>query len=280
MVRFLVESGYTVFCMSWRNPDAGMQDIGFDDYLEQGLFEALEAVGAVTGGARIHAAGYCLGGTLLSIGAAAMARDGDARLASLTLFCAQTDFADAGELQTFTTEDQVAFLEELMSAQGYLEGDQMGEAFKHLRSRDLIWSSMIKSYWLGEADQPNDLMTWNADATRMPARMHSEYLRRFFLHNDLVEGRFEARGRPVALTDIQAPMFLVGTETDHVAPWRSVYKAHLFTRSAITFVLASGGHNAGVVSEPGHPRRHYSIRTHEPDAAFIGPAPGTYVLQR
>jgi polyhydroxyalkanoate synthase len=114
-------------------------------------------------------------------------------------------------------------------------------------------------------------MTWNADATRMPARMHSEYLRRFFLHNDLVEGRFEARGRPVALTDIQAPMFLVGTETDHVAPWRSVYKAHLFTRSAITFVLASGGHNAGVVSEPGHTRRHYNIRTHEPDAAFIGP---------
>lgn len=271
LIRYLVGQGFTVFCISWRNPGPELRDTGFDAYRRDGLMAALDAVETITGARKIHACGYCLGGTLLAITAATMARDGDDRLASLTMFCAQTDFTEAGELQLFTTEDQVAFLDDVMEAQGYLDGRQMGGAFQLLRSRDLIWSRLVKTYWLGERDHPNDLMVWNDDATRMPARMHADYLRSLYLDNDLAEGRFMVEGRPISIGDIAVPLFVVGTETDHVAPWRSVFKIQLLNPGEITFVLTSGGHNAGIVSEPGHPHRSFRMARRAPGEGFQGP---------
>jgi polyhydroxyalkanoate synthase len=271
LIRYLVSQGFTVFCVSWRNPTADMRNVGFDDYRRLGVMAALEAIGGVCGEVKVHACGYCLGGTLLSIAAAAMGRDGDERLATVTMLAAQTDFTEAGELQLFTDESQLALLDDVMWRQGYLDSSQMAGAFQMLRSNDLIWSRLIKTYLLGEREQPNDLMAWNADATRMPYRMHSEYLHKMFLRNDLAEGRFRVEGRPIAISAIRQPIFAVSTETDHVAPWRSVYKIHLLNEGDITFVLTSGGHNAGIVSEPGHPHRHYRIERRPALAEFVAP---------
>ena len=271
LIRFLVAQGHTVFAISWRNPGAEFRNTTLDDYRTEGLMAGLDVATDICGGARIHACGYCLGGTLLAIGAAAMARDGDDRLASVTMFCAQTDFTEAGELQLFINEDQLAVLDDVMRAQGYLDTRQMAGAFQLLRSNDLVWSRAITSYMMGEREQPNDLMAWNMDGTRMPARMHSEYLHRLFLDNELAEGRFPVDGRPVAISDIRVPLFVVGTETDHIAPWRSVYKIHLLNEADLTFVLTSGGHNAGVVSEPGHRNRHYRVGHRQPGARYVGP---------
>lgn len=200
-----------------------------------------------------------------------MARDGDARLASITYFAAQSDFTEAGELSVFISESEVSFLEDLMWEQGFLDARQMAGAFQLLRSADLIWSRMVREYLMGERPAMFDLMAWNADTTRMPYRMHSEYLRRLFLENALSAGKYEVEGRPVALTDIRAPVFAVGTETDHVAPWRSVYKVHILSDTDVTFVLTNGGHNAGVVSEPGHPRRRYRVHTARHGEPYLPP---------
>ncbi len=270
-IRFLVSQGYTVFCVSWRNPGPELRDMGFDDYRRLGVMAALDAIEAICKDRPVHACGYCIGGTLLSIAAAAMARDGDNRLASVTLLAAQTDFTEAGELQLFTDESQLALLDDVMWRQGYLDSKQMAGAFQMLRSNDLVWSRLIKTYLLGEREKPFDLMAWNADATRMPYKMHSEYLRDMFLDNDLAEGRFMVEGQPVAIAEIKLPIFSVSTETDHVAPWRSVYKIHLLNQGDITFVLTSGGHNAGIVSEPGHPNRHYRIARRKPGTPYLSP---------
>lgn len=270
-IKYLVDQGFTVFCISWVNPGPELRDTSFDDYRRQGLMAALDVVADVCGSAPIHACGYCLGGTLLAIAAAAMARDGDKRLASVSLLAAQTDFTDAGELQLFTDESQLALLDDMMWHQGYLDSSQMAGAFEMLRSNDLVWSRNIKTYLLGERERPNDLMAWNADATRMPYRMHSQYLHSMFLNNDLAEGRFLIEGRPVAVSEIDRPLFVVGTETDHVAPWRSVYKIHLLNQGEVTFVLTSGGHNAGVVSEPGHRGRTFHIARRAAGAPYVAP---------
>jgi polyhydroxyalkanoate synthase len=271
LIKYLVDQGHTVFCVSWKNPGRDERDLGMDDYVSLGVCSALAAVSAIVPGRKVHATGYCLGGTLLCIAAATMARDGDDRLASISLLAAQTDFSEPGELSLFIDASQVAMLEAQMADTGYLTADQMAGAFQLLRSDYLTWSYIIDTYLMGERPVVNDLMAWNADATRMPARMHSQYLRRLFLDNDLAQGRYPVNGRPVALTDIRVPIFCLGTETDHVAPWRSVYKLHLLTPAELTFALTSGGHNAGVVSQPGHPRRHYKCHTRAVGDTYLGP---------
>jgi len=271
LVRFLTAQGFTVFMISWRNPDASDRDMGMDNYLSLGVMDALDAVATVTEAKHVHALGYCLGGTLLSIAAAAMARDGDTRLKTLTFLATQTDFTEAGELMLFINDSQLTYLEDMMWDKGYLDTKQMSGAFQLLRSNDLIWSRVIHEYLMGERAPQNDLMAWNADGTRMPYRMHSEYLRRLFLENDLAEGRYHVGDRPVALADIRAPVFLVGTERDHVAPWHSVYKFNLLSDTDVTFLLTSGGHNAGIISEPGHPHRHFRMHTKTKDAPYVDP---------
>lgn len=271
LVKYLTEQGFTVFMVSWRNPDASDRDLSMDDYRNLGVMDALDAIGKITDNAKIHAMGYCLGGTLLSIVAATMAREGDNRLQSLSLFAAQIDFTEAGELMLFINESQVTFLEDMMWEKGYLDAKQMSGAFQLLRSNDLIWSRMVHDYLMGERAPLNDLMAWNFDTTRMPYKMHSQYLRKLFLNNELSEGQYIVDGKPIYLTDIRIPAFVVGTQKDHVAPWKSVYKFHLESDTEVTFLLTSGGHNAGIVSELGHPRRTYQIATTKKEASYIDP---------
>ena len=271
LVKYLVDHGHTVFMISWKNPGSDDRDLGLEDYLTLGIMDALKVVSTIIPSRTIHTVGYCLGGTLLSIAAAAMARDHDERLNTMTLFAAQTDYTEAGELLLFIDDSQVTYLENMMWEQGYLDASQMAGAFEMLRSNDLIWSRVIHEYLLGQREPLSDLMAWNADTTRLPYRMHSEYLHKLFLHNDLFEGRFRVDDRPVALTDIRVPIFAVGTVRDHVAPWRSVYKITLLTDTDVTFLLTSGGHNAGIVSEPGHPHRSYQYATRLADEPYIDP---------
>jgi len=278
LVRYLVGRGHTVFMISWHNPTAEDRDLGMDDYLRLGVVDALKAVQTIVPGRNVNAVGYCLGGTLLSIAAAFLARQGETAFNSVTLLAAQIDFTEAGELMLFIDDSQVNYLEDIMWDQGYLDTKQMAGVFQLLRSNDLIWSRLVHEYLMGQRALviDSDLMAWNADATRMPYRMHSEYLRGLFLNNDLFEGRYQVDGRPVVLSDIRAPIFAVTTEADHVAPWRSVYKINLVSDTDVTFVLTSGGHNAGIVSEPGHGRRHFRVshrssgeKYEDPDAWYL-----------
>ena len=259
LVKYLVDRGHTVFMISWHNPTIHDRDLGLNDYLRLGVFEALKAVGTIVPDAKVNAIGYCLGGTLLSMGAAYLARQKDSPFNSLTLLAAQTDFTEAGELTLFIDDSQLNYLEDIMWEQGYLDSRQMAGTFQLLRSSDLIWSRIAQEYLMGRRSPMIDLLAWNSDATHMPYRMHREYLRRLYLHNDLFEGRYRVHGKPIALSDIDVPMFVVATERDHVAPWQSVYKINLVEETGVTFVLTSGGHNAGIVSEPGHKGRHYRI---------------------
>jgi polyhydroxyalkanoate synthase len=271
LVKYLTEQGFTVFMISWKNPGPEDRDLGMEDYRTLGVMSAVNAVNAVLPDRKVHAVGYCLGGTLLSIAAATMARDGDQRFATLTLLAAQTDFTEAGEIMLMIDESQVAFLEDMMWEQGFLDSRQMAGAFQMLRSNDLIWSRLVHDYLLGERQPVTDLMAWNTDATRMPYCMHSEYLRKLFLDNDLAEGRYEAGGRPISLADVRAPIFAVGTERDHVAPWRSTYKIFLQVESDVTYLLTVGGHNAGIVSEPGHHGRSFRVATKRVTDRYVDP---------
>jgi len=270
LVKYLVDQGHTVFMVSWKNPTAADCNQGMDAYRQLGVMAALDTINRIVPDRKVHGMGYCLGGTLLLIAAAAMGRAKDDRLASMSLLAAQGDFSEAGELLLFINESEVNLIEAMMAEEGVLKGSQMAGTFQLLHSNDLIWSRVLKEYLLGQRGQPNDLMAWNADTTRMPYRMHSEYLHKLFLHNELASGRYEVDGAPIWFTDIHLPTFAVGTVTDHVAPWKSVYKLHLLPID-LTFVLTSGGHNAGIVSEPGHPHRHFQVHHREPSEAYMPP---------
>jgi polyhydroxyalkanoate synthase len=270
LVKFLVEQGFTVFMVSWRNPTASDRNLSLEDYRRLGVDAAIAAINEIVPSQPIHATGYCLGGTLLTIAAARLATERPHCLASLTLFAAQTDFTEAGELTLFINESQVAFLEDMMWRRGVLDTTQMAGAFQMLRSNDLIWSRMIRDYLIGEREPLNDLMSWNADATRMPYRMHSDYLRKLFLDNDLAEGRYRVDGKPIALSDLHAPMFVVGTLRDHVAPWKSTYKINFLADAEVTYVLTGGGHNAGIVAPPGEGARGYQMLTKGVDGPYLG----------
>jgi polyhydroxyalkanoate synthase len=259
LIGHLVAHGHTVFCISWRNVTAEDRDVSLEDYRRFGVMAALDAIASIVPDQAVHAAGYCLGGTLLALAAAAMAETADHRLKTMTLLAAQTDFSEPGELDLFIDDSQVSFLESMMWQTGTLGATQMAGAFQLLNSNDLIWSRLIHDYLMGERAPMIDLMAWNADTTRMPYRMHSDYLRKLFLGNDLASGRYVVDGHAIAIQNIRAPIFAVGTERDHVAPWHSVYKIHYLSDTDVTFALTSGGHNAGIVNEPGHPHRHFRI---------------------
>ncbi|WP_395703278.1 PHA/PHB synthase family protein [Aquabacterium sp.] len=278
LVKWLVDQGHTVFILSWRNPDEGDALLGLDDYLQLGVFDALAAIARLVPDQPVQACGYCLGGTLLSIAAAALSRPQRvagaellAPIAGVTLLAAETDFSEPGEMGVLIDESQVTLLEDMMAERGFLTGPQMAGSFAFLHARDQVWSRRLRARWLGEPEHANDLMAWNADVTRMPALMHSQYLRRCYLRNELAEGRYQVEDQPVSLGDMRWPMFVVGTERDHVSPWHSVYKIHRLTNTSIRFVLASGGHNAGIVSEPGHAGRHYAMLQHEPSDGWRSP---------
>ena len=278
LVKYLVEQGHTVFMVSWRNPDESDALLDMQDYLKLGVLNPLAVITERTGGVPIHTAGYCLGGTLLAIAAAALASpnslpeaDTIAPLASMTLLAAQLDFHDPGDLGVFLDEAQVALLEDTMAEKGFLSGQLMGSSFQLLKPRHVFWSALVGKYWLGIPDIDDDLTAWNADVTRMPASMHSQYLHKFYLHNELAEGQFEVDDEPVSLEDIHLPVFALGTLKDHVTPWESAYKVMRLTRSDVTFVLTSGGHNAGVLSVPGLPLRSYQKLTTQADTHLSSP---------
>ncbi len=266
MVKWLVAQGHTVFIVSWHNPNEQDALLTMDDYVRSGVLDALDYVRRACD-QPVHLTGYCLGGTFVSMAAAAVEKGtakvaGKGRaLASVTLMAAETDFTEPGEMGILIDEAQVEMLEAVMAEKGFLTGQQMAGSFQFLHSRDLVWSNRTRTLLLGEPAFTNELMTWNADVTRMPAVMHSQYLRRMYLANELAEGRYEFEGTALSLDDIRVPMFVVGTVKDHVSPWRSVYKVLRLVGGEVTFALTNGGHNAGIVSEPGHAGRRYQIKT-------------------
>ncbi len=272
MMRWLVEQGHTVFAISWKNPDKDDAHLTMEDYRTLGVAEALDVISAVVPEQKIHTVGYCVGGTLLTIAAAVMAREGDDRLQSVTLFAAHTDFTDAGELRLFIDEMTLYWLDQQMKRNGFLATKQMGGAFSALRAPDLLWQPMLRRYCLGEDSAGFDVMSWNADGTRMPYKMHSDYLRQLYLKNELAQGKYVAGGRAISIGDITVPMYIVGTTADHIAPWQSVYKTrNLKKLGETTFCLTAGGHNAGIVSEPGRPRRSYSVGSWDQNSGYQSP---------
>jgi polyhydroxyalkanoate synthase len=250
-VRWAVSQGHTVFIISWVNPDAKLAEKGFGDYMREGYLDALDAIEKATGEREVNAIGYCLGGTLLASTLAYMAAKKDDRIKSATFFVTLTDFEDAGELGVFIDEEQLQALEGKMNKRGYLEGSEMATTFNMLRANDLIWSFVVNNYLLGNDPFPFDLLYWNADSTRMPARMHSFYLRKMYQQNLLSQPNgISLTGVPIDLRKIKTPAYFLSTREDHIAPWKSTYRGTQLLSGRKRFVLAASGHIAGVVNPP------------------------------
>ncbi|MDE1967845.1 MAG: class I poly(R)-hydroxyalkanoic acid synthase [Alphaproteobacteria bacterium] len=250
-VKWAVEQGHTVFMISWVNPDERLAEKTFDDYLRDGPLAALDAIEYATGEKQANVVGYCLGGTLVAALLAYLAAKGDSRIKSATFFASLVDFKEAGELSVFVDEEQLKSLEERMSKHGYLEGADMATTFNMLRANDLIWSFVVNNYLLGREPFPFDLLYWNSDSTRMPAAMHSFYLRSMYQQNRLSQpGGITLAGVPIDLRQVKTPTFILSTREDHIAPWRSTYVATQLYKGPVTFVLAASGHIAGVVNPP------------------------------
>jgi polyhydroxyalkanoate synthase len=250
-IKWCVDQGVTVFCVSWVNPDEHLAERGFADYMQKGPLQALDVVEEITGEPAPHTIGYCVGGTLLAITLAYLAAKGRERVKSMTLFTAQVDFTYAGDLKVFAADEaQIAMVERQMAERGYLEGKKMANAFNLLRSNDLIWPYVINNYLRGREPMPFDLLYWNSDATRMPKANHSFYLRECYLENDLAKGAMELAGQQIDLKQVNVPIYNLATREDHIAPARSVYFGSSFFRGPVRFVLAGSGHIAGVVNPP------------------------------
>ncbi|MCE2761277.1 MAG: class I poly(R)-hydroxyalkanoic acid synthase [Acetobacteraceae bacterium] len=250
-IRWAVDQGHTVFVVSWVNPNERLAEKGFEDYMLEGPYAALDAIEKATGEKSVNAIGYCLGGTLLSATLAHMAVKKDTRIKSATFFTTMVDFTEAGELGVFIDEEQLKALEAKMQKRGFLEGREMATTFNMLRANDLIWSFVVNNYLLGQDPFPFDLLYWNDDSTRMPARMHSFYLRRMYQQNDLIKpGGIELLGVKLDLRKIKLPTYILSTREDHIAPWASTYRATQTYTGDIRFVLAASGHIAGVVNPP------------------------------
>src|SRR5437016_6227346 len=256
-IKWCVDQGLTVFVISWVNPDGRLAQKSFEDYMREGPLEALDVVAKVTGEDKVHAIGYCVGGTLLSITLAYMAAKGDERIVSGTLFASQVDFTYAGDLKVFVDEEQIKTLERRMSERGYLEGSKMATAFNMLRSSDLIWPYVIDNYLKGKAPLPFDLLYWNSDATRMPAANHSFYLRNCYLDNKLSKGEMAIAGETMDLGRVTVPIYNLATREDHIAPAKSVFLGSKFFGGPVRYVLAGSGHIAGVVNPPAKPKYGY-----------------------
>jgi polyhydroxyalkanoate synthase len=252
-IRWMVAKGFTVFVISWVNPDEKLARISFEDYMARGIIEALDAVNAASGERELTTIGYCIGGTLMASALAYMAAKGDDRVKACTFFAAQVDFSEAGELRVFIDEEQLRYIEELMREKGYLDANEMSTTFNMLRANDLIWSFVVNNYLLGKDPFPFDLLFWNADATRMPAEMHSYYLRNMYQKNLLAQpGGLTMKGVPIDLGKVTIPIYLQASREDHIAPAPSVYKATQLYKGPVRFVLAGSGHIAGVINPPHH----------------------------
>jgi len=256
-IKWCVDQGVTVFCISWVNPDSHLAQKTFEDYMRQGPVAALDAIQKVTGEDRVHTIGYCVGGTLLSVTLAAMAAWRDERIMSATLFAAQVDFTFAGDLKVFVDEKQVEALEQRMTERGYLESRKMATVFNLMRSNDLIWPYVINNYLKGKAPFPFDLLYWNSDATRMPAANHAFYVRSCYLENRLAQGKMTISNTPIDLKSVKVPIYNLATREDHIAPPKSVLLGSKFFGGPVRFVLAGSGHIAGVVNPPDRKKYQY-----------------------
>lgn len=256
-IKWCVDSGITVFVVSWVNPDARQAEKSFEQYMREGVLTAMDAVRDATGENEMHTIGYCVGGTLLSITLAYLAAKKQSRAKSATLFAAQVDFTFAGDLKVFVDEEQIKQLEEHMKEQGYLEASRMANAFNMLRSNDLVWPYIVNNYLRGKKPYPFDILYWNSDATRMPAANHSFYLRNCYLNNRLTKGEMEIAGVTLDLRKVKVPIYNLATREDHIAPAKSVLNGSQFFGGPVKYVLAGSGHIAGVINPPGKPKYQY-----------------------
>jgi polyhydroxyalkanoate synthase len=268
-IKWALDRGHTVFVLSWVNPDARLAQMGFEDYMKQGPLAALEAIEQATGERKVNFIGYCLGGTLLGATLGYLAQKGQLdRINCTTFFVSLLDFSAPGELGVFIDEAQVQNLEKKMNERGYLEGSEMSSTFNLLRANDLVWSFVINNYLMGRDPFPFDLLYWNSDSTRMPARMHSFYLRNMYMKNLLgVPGGITLEGVPIDLSRVTVPAYFISTAEDHIAPWKTTYRGSKYLGGKVRFVLGGSGHIAGIVNPPAQKKYCYWTNETNPDTA-------------